>query len=204
MILRHPRQSARWMMDDERYRSGGELAIAAGAAAAASAVSLGLLFTVGEPFGRINDLSNAVTGVLGGCLAWRLRGQLGDASRRPALATATLGAGMTVVGSALVVSETTGFLLAGLVSSVGFAGIGAWVVALSRDAGRHWPTSLRRLGFATGSAMAIGFLALPAIAQGIDDMSTAPWWVWIALLAWLGIYVAFPLWAFRLGTAAAA
>lgn len=191
-------------MDDGRSRRGGTLAIAAGTAAVASAVSLGLLFTVGEPFGRVNDLANAVTGVLGGCLAWRMRDQLGDGLRTPALAAATLGAAVTVAGSALVVSGTTGFLLAGLVSSVGFAGIGAWLVALSRDAGRHWPTGLRRLGFATGAAMAVGFLALPGIAQGIDDMATAPWWVWIALLGWLGIYVAFPLWAFRLGTRDAA
>ena len=51
---------------------------------------------------------------------------------------AVAGAALTVVGSALVVSGTTGFFLAGLVSSLGFAGIGAWLVAANRsDAARR-------------------------------------------------------------------
>lgn len=182
-------------MDDGRYQGGGALAVATGAAAVASAVSLGLLFTVGEPFGRVNDLSNALTGVLSGCLAWRLRDQLGDGVRGPALGAATLGAAVTVVGSGLVVSGTTGFLLAGLVSSVGFAGIGAWLIALSGDADTPWPTGLRRVGLVAGSSMAVGITALPAIALGIDDMSTAPSWIWFGFLGWLGIYVGYPIWA---------
>ena len=48
--------------------------------------------------------------------------------------------------------------------------------------------------------MAVGIAALPAIALGIDDMSAAPPWIWIGFLAWLGIYVAFPIWAIRLAS----
>ena len=47
--------------------------------------------------------------------------------------------------------------------------------------------------------MTLGVVALPGIAQGLDDMSTAPGWVWIAFLGWLGVFVAYPVWALWLG-----
>ena len=30
-------------------------------------------------------------------------------------------------------------------------------------------------------------------------MATAPWWVWIGYIGWLGVYVALPVWAIWLG-----
>jgi hypothetical protein len=100
---------------------------------AASAASLGLFFVMGPPFGLLNDLGNAALGVCSAALARsliRVRG--GSGLGTPAAAgSAGLGAALTVVGSALVTSGATGFFLAGLVSSVGFALIGVWLVALS-------------------------------------------------------------------------
>ena len=187
-------------MDDGRSH-GEPLATAVGVVAAASAVSLGLFFAVGGPFGTVNDVGNAATGVLSGCLAWRLRHKLHEDVRTPAIAAAAAGAVVTVVGSALVVSGTTGFLLAGLVSSVGFAGIGAWLIAVNRPGSEERLDRHRRLGVLAGSLMALGVIALPAIPQGIDDMSTAPWWIWVASLGWLGVYVIYPAWAIGLGAA---
>ena len=89
------------------------------------------------PFGTINDIANAATGVLSAGLAWRLRRQISGRSGKPAVAAAIAGAGLAVAGSTLVVSGTTGFFFAGLVSSVGFAGIGAWLVALNMGDGRR-------------------------------------------------------------------
>jgi hypothetical protein len=48
--------------------------------------------------------------------------------------------------------------------------------------------------------MAIGFAVLPGIALRLDDMATAPGWIWIGEIGWLGIFVVYPAWAIWLGT----
>ena len=184
-------------MDDTRHRDTGRLALAIGFAAAGSAVCLATYFAVQGPFGAISDIGTATTGVLSAGLAWRLRHQVRGRLADLGVGAAIVGAGLTVVGSALVVSGTTGFFLAGLVSSVGFAGIGAWLVLLNKgDAVPAVPSpSLRTLGTAAGALMALGIVSAPGIVLGLDDMATAPAWVWIGLLGWLGIFVAYPAWA---------
>jgi hypothetical protein len=185
------------MMNERRGRDTGPLAIAVGVTAAGSAICLATYYAVQGPFGTINDIGNAATGVLSACLAWRLRRQIPGRAGDMAVGGALVGAAIAVVGSALVVSGTTGFFLAGLVSSVGFAGIGAWLVVLNRsDAmAAAWPRRLRSLGVAAGALMALGVVAAPGILVGLDDMAAAPGWVWIGLLGWLGIFVAYPAWA---------
>jgi drug/metabolite transporter (DMT)-like permease len=185
------------MMDEARHQDTGRLALAIGIAAAGSAVCLATYFAVKGPFGTINDIGTAATGVLSAGLAWRLRRQVRGRASDLGVGAAIVGAGLTVAGSALVVSGTTGFFLAGLVSSVGFAGIGAWLVILNKD--NAWaavpPLSLRSLGIVAGALMALGVVAAPGVVLGLDDMTTAPTWVWIGLLGWLGIFVAYPAWA---------
>ena len=190
------------MMDDAGTRNTGRVALATGAVAIGSVACLATYYVVGGPLGTINDIGNATTGVLSACLAWRLRGQIPGRAGDSATLAALVGGAITVVGSALVISHTTGFVLAGLVSSVGFAGIGAWVIAANRRAGwaAGWPRRLRALGIAAGSLMALGVLTAPGILLRIDDMATAPSWVYVGWLGWLGIYVAYPAWAIWLGT----
>src|SRR5215472_1862890 len=96
-------------------RGSAVLSVAVGISAVASAVSLGVFFIVGDPFGTINDALNGVLAVLSGVLAWRLSGAVGVTY------VALLGVAIAVMGSALVMSGRTGFFLAGLVSSLGFA-----------------------------------------------------------------------------------
>ena len=187
-------------MDDTGARDTGRLALAVGAVAAGSAVSLATYFAVQGPFGTINDVGNAATGILSACLAWRLRRQVPDRVGAVAVSAALVGAAITTIGSALVVSGATGFFYAGLVSSVGFAGIGAWLIVLSRgDAAAAWPPRLAALGVVAGALMAIGIVAAPGIALGLDDINSAPGWVWIAQLGWLGTFVVYPAWAIWLG-----
>lgn len=188
-------------MDERRVRDNGRLALAIGAVAAGSAACLATYFAVGGPFATFNDIGNAATGVLSGWLAWRLRGELTSGLGPVATALALVGAAITVVGSALVISGTTGFFFAGLVSSVGFAGIGAWLAVLNRNArvAQASPRRLRALGVAAGALMAVGVVAAPGIVLGLDDMATAPAWVWISMLGWLGTFVVFPVWAIWTG-----
>jgi hypothetical protein len=190
------------MMNEARHQDTGRLAFAIGIAAAGSAVCLATYYAVQGPFGTINDFGNAATGVLSAGLAWRLRRQIPGRAGNVAVGAAIVGAGLTVAGSALVVSGTTGFFLAGLVSSVGFAGIGAWLMVLNQGDGMAevLPRRLRSLGIAAGGLMALGIAAAPGIVLGLDDMATAPAWVWIGLLGWLGIFVAYPAWAIWLAS----
>jgi len=189
------------MMDDGRIRDTGRLAIATGLVAVGSVVCLGAFFAIGGPVGTINDVGNATTGVLSGLLAWRMRRQVAGTTGALAVGAAVVGAAVAVLGSSLVVSGTTGWMLAGLVSSLGFAGIGAWLVVLNRsvDQVAAWPSALRALGVVAGALMSMGLLAVPGIALGLDDPQTAPAWAWISSIAWLGIYVAYPAWAISMG-----
>jgi hypothetical protein len=189
-------------MDDGHTRDTGRLVVAVGVVAIGSAACLATFFAAGGPFGTLNDIGNATTGVLSAAVAWRMRSRIPGRLRGVGVGAALAGAAVTVIGSALVVSGTTGFFLAGLVSSLGFAGIGAWLVALSRNVPQEsaWPARLRSLGVLGGSLMALGVVGVPGIVLRIDDMATAPGWVFIALLGWLGIYVVYPAWALWAGT----
>lgn len=188
-------------MDEERGRDTSRLALATGIVAVGSAACLATYLAVQGPFGTINDIGSAAAGILSGCLAWRLRRE-GSGPTDAFVAAALAGAALTVVGSALVVSGTTGFFLAGLVSSVGFAGIGAWLVALSRGSmAITWSPGLRMLGLAAGALMGLGVVMIPGVLQRLDDMPTAPAWVWIGSVGWLGTYVAYPAWTILLAVA---
>jgi len=192
------------MMNETGHRDTGRLALAIGVVAAGSAVSLATYFALAlqEPFGTISDIGNGATGVLSAALAWRLRGLVPGRAGNLAVGAALVGAAITVAGSALVVSETTGFFLAGLVSSVGFAAIGTWLVVLDRSeaVADAWPPRLRTLGTAAGALMTLGFVSAPGIVLGLDDMATAPAWTWVGSLGWLGIFVVYPAWAIWLAS----
>ena len=189
-------------MMDVVYAGGtARLSIAVGAVAVGTVGCLATYFAVGGPFGTINDVGNAATGILSALLAWRLRAHVPGRTGEVALCAAVGGAALTVAGSALVVSGTTGFFLAGLVSALGYAGIGGWLLLLNRSG--RWaslqPRMVRRVGLVAGALMALGLVSVPGILLRLDDMATAPAWVWIGFLSWLGTYVAYPLWAVWLG-----
>jgi hypothetical protein len=113
-------------------QASGWLALAVSVVAIASLVSLVLLFAAGEPFGFANDVGNALIGILSALLAWQLVATRGMGIA--AVGAAVIGAVVSVIGSWLVITDTTGFFLAGLVSSVGFALIGACLLATSWSA----------------------------------------------------------------------
>jgi hypothetical protein len=167
--------------------------VAVGVCAVASAVALAIFFMAGGPFGTINDVLNAVLAVLSGYLAWRLSGHALLAY------VALLGEVIAVIGSVLVISRITGFFFAGMVSSLGFALIGFWLLAYCWSSST--PSSLRWLGVVAGALMVTGLLAIPGIVLRLDDMNQAPAWIWAGFVSWLGIYVAYPAWAIWSGLA---
>ena len=176
------------------------LAAGVGVVGPLSAGALVTFFTAGGPFGAINDAGNAVLGVLAGSLAVACHraGTPGGASGAVGTGAAVTGAALTVVGSYLVVSETTGYYLAGLVSATGFGLIGTWLAQISLRTGLPaLPRNLRTLGAVAGSVMAIGLLSVPGVLDRTDDMETAPGWLVATGIAWLGTYALMPAWALR-------
>ncbi len=152
-------------------------------------VSLIVFFGVGEPWGTLNDAGNALMALLCGGLAVLLY----RATSVVATSVAVLGAAVGLLGSYLVMTDTTGYFLAGLVSAAGFALIGSWLVVLGRAGGV--PAAL--LAQVVGVVMAIGLVNVPGILQGFDDLESAPWWILAAEISWAGTYLLLPLWALR-------
>ncbi|MGZ0146220.1 hypothetical protein ACXJJ3_04065 [Kribbella sp. WER1] len=137
-----------------------------------------VFYTGAAAFGPINDVGNALLGLLSFALAWILR------PRTVLAGLAAVGALLTVVGTVLVLGGITGFFLAGLWSSFGFALIGVWLVGVR--------------GLLPGVVMLLGFVGVPGILMGLDDLGSAPGWTFAAGASWAGTYLLFPAWSLRL------
>jgi hypothetical protein len=55
------------------------------------------------------------------------------------------------------------------------------------------------MGIWAGGLMAIGLIVLPAIVDRVDDFQSAPVYVWIGFVGWLGIFILYPVWAIWFG-----
>jgi len=194
------------MMNSTNFppRPIGWLAIAIGGVTFLGTVSLILFFTVGGPFGALNDLCNAVEAMLSAALAWSLYPWLRSHAPRMsgfALLAALIGALIAAIGSVLIIFDFTGWYLVGLYTMFGYALAGVWLFALSYTALRSswWPRRLAQLGLLTAVCMAIGLLAGPGILRGVDDTDAAPWFVNLGLLGSLGWMFLYPFWCIWLG-----
>ena len=98
-------------------------------------------------------------------------------------------------------SGTTGFALAGFVSTIGFGLIGVWLALVAwGPMADDWFGGLR--GVAQGAAVAMmlgGLAAIPPALQRIDAYDAMPGWMWLFSLGWIGVYVLYPIVAFGLG-----
>jgi len=52
-----------------------------------------------------------------------------------------------------------------------------------------------------GALLVIGIAVIPGIVLRLDDMHTAPPWIWVGFVSWLGIHVGYPAWAIWSGLA---
>jgi len=162
-----------------------------------------LIGRIENPFGTLNDICVALGGILSGWLAWKLHPlhrSYAPPISRFALGLGFVGACLVPLGSALVILNFTGWFLAGLISTFGYAMIGLWLLLLNYSA-LHWlafPRRLAQYGIITGSMMGIGLFAAPAILAHIDTMETAEWFVLLALFAggfgWNILYTIWCLW----------
>ena len=182
----------------------GWLAVATGAAGVAGLLFIILFFTVGQPFGTLNDVCIALAAVLSGILAWMLypahHAQSPQLSSF-ALAAALAGALVVVVGSVLVISGVKGWFLAGLYMTAGNALIGLWLIGLTYSALHtdSWPHGLVVFGLVAGLIMAVGLASVPGILRGVDAQALAPWYVNAGYVGGLGWMLLYPAWCIWLG-----
>lgn len=181
------------------------VAVATGIGGLVAGIFLILFFTLGQPFGTINDICNGITALLCGSLAVALHPLwVGQA---PALSRATLvmalaGTLVAVSGSVLVIFRITGWFLAGIVGTAGYALIGLWLLGLNYAAcaARWLPPGIAISGIVLGVIVALGFAAMPGIVRRIDAREDAPWYVIAGLAAGsLGWLILNPLWCLWLG-----
>ncbi len=126
----------------------GWVAIATGVTGLLALVFIILLFTVGQPFGTLNDICVGLTAILSAVLAWLFYPQYHAQSPLlgpVALVVALAGALIVTVGCVLVIFGITGWYLAGLYMAVGNALIGLWLLGLNYSAqrGDFWTNGLR-------------------------------------------------------------
>ncbi len=164
-----------------------------------------LLFTVGQPFGTLNDICIGLTAILSGVLAWMLYPQYHAQS--PLLGKATLviamvGALLVVVGSALVISGVKGWFLSGLYMAAGNALIGLWLLGLNYSALREnaLPQGLVIFGLICGVILALGLVTIPGIFRGNDpqeyELTIVNYVWWTSSLGYLALY---PTWCILFG-----
>lgn len=181
----------------------GWMALATGIANILSAVLIILFYTVGGPFGTLNDISNRVAGILSGILAWMLFSifHFRSSLSRLTLFFAAIGAIVIVIGSILIIFDFTGWVLAGWYTTVGNALIGLWMLVFNNltQQSNALPSKLTRFGRVVGAIMSVGVLAIPGIVMGLDSMESTPWYVSIGFLGFIGTYALYPLWTLWLG-----
>jgi hypothetical protein len=182
----------------------GWTAAASGVLALLGLVFLILFFTVGQPFGTLNDACIGLAAILSGVLAWMF--YPAHHAQSPhlglvALIAALIGVLVVAAGSALIIFGVTSWYLAGLYMTAGNALIGLWLLALNYSArlSHAWPGGLAVFGLTAGAIMAVGLLAVPGMLRGIDAQGAAPWFVSAGYVGALGWLILYPIWCIALG-----
>jgi hypothetical protein len=183
----------------------GWVAIATGIVGLLGLVFIILFFTVGQPFGTLNDICIGLMAILSVVLVWMVYPWHHTQSpllSQVALIIAMLGALLVLVGAVLSLSGARGWFLSGLYMAAGNGMIGLWLLALSYSAlrGNLIPQSLVIFGLISGVILALGLVTIPGIIRGIDTQEykltlfNSIWWA--SSLGYLALY---PIWCILLG-----
>ena len=178
----------------------GRVAIITGVIGLLALVLLILFFTIGGPFGTLNDICNGLAGILSGILAWNLYTRF----QMPLtfFILALIGSLAVALGSVLVIFEITGWYLAGLYTSAGYALIGIWMLALNASVQQinPWPRGLVTFGLIIGVIMAFGLSVIPGIINKVDSWESGPWYInYVGQLGSIGYLLLYPIWCILVG-----
>lgn len=190
-------------MDNNQSRRIASASIAVAIALLLALTFLALFFMIGQPFGSLNDAGIGLGALLSMALAWTFYPiQRARAPRASlvGLVAAHVGAVIAAVGSVLVISGITGFVLSGWFTAFGYALIGLWLILLCEAARRAQWFSQRvtNFGLATGAVMVIGLVAVSGIVTKTDSMAELPWHLAVSEISFLGSLILFPAWCFWL------
>ena len=184
----------------------GWVAIATGVAGLLALAFIILFFTVGQPFGTLNDICIALAAILSVVLVWMLYPQYHAQSpllSKVTLVIAMFGALLVVVGSAFAISGVKGWFLSGLYMAAGNAMIGLWLLGLNYSALREnsLPHNLVIFGLISGVILALGLVTIPGIFRGIDtqeyELTLFNYVWWTSSMGYLAIYPAWCIWLGR-------
>ena len=188
----------------------GWSAVIVGIAGVLAVVAL-ILFFVGlfqnnhslASMGRVNDILNAVTGILSAVLASLVHPFLKRYVPRLSLALLTgvwFGAFAITDGSWLIITDRAGVELSSHYYFFGNGLIGVWLWNLNRIARAQsaLPRNLTQWGLIAGSFMMVGLLSLYGILRGLDRTDYSPL-ILVTGISFLGIGIFYPIWCLLLG-----
>ncbi|MDP1547040.1 MAG: hypothetical protein Q8L87_13555 [Anaerolineales bacterium] len=195
------------MMNHFPSKTTAWLAVVVGIATILGVIFLSLFFAVGQLWGSLNDAFIALEAILSAALAWTLYSTLRSGS--PALSlfgliAAGVGALVVIIGSWLVISGKTDYVLAEHYMSLGFGLIGLWLLILNDQFGksRLLPTQLIRFGLIVGVFMLVGLLSGYGVVHGLGGNDITPWFVQAGDIAGVvGWMILYPIWCIWLGRA---
>ncbi len=180
----------------------GRISIAIAVATALSIVTIGLFFSGLAVFGPINDITNAIGGLLSALLAWQFYALLRE--RAPGAATLLLlaawaGSAAIIITSILVAIGRMHWMTGGMYMAFGFGLLGIWLFTLLRLIGPQpfLTPGIVRLGGIAAIAMLFGLLAGPLLAFGAN-LAKNPL-AWIAYVSVGGGWLLYPLWCWLVG-----
>lgn len=165
-------------MNGSNMQMVGWTAIAGGVIGVIGFISLALLFTIGEPFGTINDLLAIPSSLLLLPLVFALYRLSLDHPIVSLFATLAglVGFVATAVGSVLLVTRQISFEQSLITGIGGFGLVGLWVLLTSTIALRTHalPAGMAWTGLALGLTPALALLVVPraeAIARTLEGMA---------------------------------
>ncbi len=180
----------------------GRIAIAIAIAALVSIITLALLYSNLPIFGPINDVTNAVGGLLSAFLIWQFHVLLREYAPRTAtlfLLVGWAGSAAIIINSLLVAFGQLHWMTGGMYTAIGFGLHGICLLALLRLIGPQpfLTPGLVRLGTVAAVSMLFGLLAGPLLAAG-TSLTASPL-VWVAYLGAGAGWLLYPVWCLLLG-----
>jgi len=189
-------------MDGFNPQLTGRIAIAVAAVAVISIVTLAVLYAGVPVFGPINDVTNAVGGLLSALLVWQFHALLRE--RAPGVAVLCLlaawaGSAAIITNSILVAMGRMHWMTGGMYTAIGYGLLGIWLLALLRLIGPQpfLTPGLVRLGTVTGIVMLFGLLAGLLLPSGVNFNNNPL--VWIAFVGVAAGLLLYPLWCWLVG-----
>ena len=180
----------------------GRIGIMIGILAVVSIVTLSLLYSGFPFFGPVNDMTNAVVGVLYFSLAFHIDKLLRPQSARQAtflLFMAFITMLFTTINSVLVAFGQMHWMVGGMYTAIGLGFLGIWLLSVLRSGvlSRYLSPGLSRLAMVAGILMLVGFVAGPLFIAG-GDITQNPL-VNVAFIGTGGAWVLFPIWSYLVG-----